>query len=152
MTPETRKKLSEAKRRAWREGKYANRPPRSQLIPREKLLEIARKAGKKRRGKPATGLQTKGRADHAQARHWKVRGPSGVIYEFDNLAEWCRTNLSFFEPDPCPTSKTPLWKRAHYGIMSLQRKDNPAKAYRHFELAALSAENQATAKREGELF
>jgi len=143
MTPETRKKLSDAKKRAWAEGKYTNRPLRTQLLSREKLLQIGEKSAKKRRGKPATGRKTKGRLDHVQARHWKLRGPSGTIYEFDNLAEWCRANLGFFEPDLYPGSKIPLWKRVHYGIMSLQRTDNPAKAYRGFELAALSTENQA---------
>jgi hypothetical protein len=59
-----------------------------------------------------------------RALHWIIRDPIGIIYEFDNLAKWCRQNESRFLPDERPESKLRLHKRAQLGFNGMQRKDH----------------------------
>ena len=134
LTEEGRKKIADTIRKTWEAGKLDNR---AKPTP-EQYLEIGKKVSEKLRGRPAGGRNKKGTLKHPQARHWVLRGPSGDLYEFENLAEWCRTHVSLFV-DTAPESKIPPWKRAHYGIMSLLRKDKRgAKAYRGFEIVSVA--------------
>jgi hypothetical protein len=69
------------------------------------------------------GRAARDRLDHFQAKHWMVRDPAGIIFEFDNLQAWCRANEWRFQPDDYPQSKRPLWHRAALGFGSQMRTD-----------------------------
>ena len=70
-------------------------------------------AGIPKGGRSAAGCQT-----HGKAKHWVIRSPRGVVYEFPNLRGWIATNIYLFH-DNSPESKTPLFSRAASGIASL---------------------------------
>jgi hypothetical protein len=79
----------------------------------------ASKAWEAHRGSHGFGRLTRGRIDHARAKHFLIRSPLGDVYEVKNLAEWCRSNVGKFLPDDHPYSKTPLNRRAQVGFSML---------------------------------
>ena len=94
------------------------------------LSPAAQEKARKAISKAMTGTHGFGRGardnpKHHHARHWLVRDPSGVVFEFDNLASWCRANEWRFL-DEHPEARLPLWKRAVLGFNGLQRTDGKA--------------------------
>ena len=79
-------------------------------------------SAKARTGNHGYGRQARGRQDHDKAKYWVVRDPVGVIHEFSNAMEWCRTNVHLFH-DYYPDAKTPLWKRAFGGFSAMGQTD-----------------------------
>jgi hypothetical protein len=62
------------------------------------------------------GRAMRDRPDHGSAKHWIVRAPNNLLYEFDNLQAWCRANEHLLLPDMTPWAKLPLWRRAAGGF------------------------------------
>ena len=91
--------------------------------------ETRRKISHAHIGIPTTGKAAKDRPDHASAKHWIVRSPTGVIYEFDNATSWARKNEHLFWPDENPGSILPLWRRFVKGV---QAQTRPRQAPTHW--------------------
>ncbi len=83
MTPERREAHRLRMIRAHSEGKFSP-------------SNVA-KAHDAVRGKPAKGKNAKG-PDNTSAKHWRIRSPSGVIYEGWNLNHIVRENAHLFNP------------------------------------------------------
>jgi hypothetical protein len=108
-------KLSAAVKKAYREGR---------LTPRENFRcppEISRRnlilAHKKITGAHQFGRAERGLEDHFAAKKWKIKSPSGRLFQFKNLENFCVKHESMFNNvDDIGQYKTPLWKRAAIGI------------------------------------
>lgn len=103
----------------------------AQLIPIDKLSPDAEARRRKSISDQRKGCHNYGRAardnpKHFNAKHWVIRSPEGIIYEFDNLQMWCRANESLFLPDDKPDAKLPLWHRAVSGFNGMIRRDRKA--------------------------
>jgi hypothetical protein len=113
LTLAGRKKISEATKRTYTEGRLHRHTS-------DTLKKMWQKSNEITRGKHGFGRQAKGRPDHSRALIWVIQSPDGNDYIITNLVEWCRQNEYLF-PE-MPNAKMPTWKRAADGLYTAYKR------------------------------
>lgn len=129
-TPEVAKKISQSligrKLSDEHKARSASGLFRYEQLTLEQKAKRNSAIAKQRIGCHNYGRAARDRLDHFNAKHWVIRSPEGITYEFDNLQSWCRANESLFLPDDHPGAKLPLWHRAVSGFNGMIRRDAKA--------------------------